>query len=73
VTAGNDALSGAYAKLDWATSRHDEMERVFTEFARPGGGDERPYEIRFNLDIVARADVSRLREQPQAKGEQTES
>jgi hypothetical protein len=36
-----------YAKLDWATSRHDEMLRIFEEFIRPGGGDERPYGIRF--------------------------
>jgi hypothetical protein len=48
VTAGSDALRDAYATLHWAASRHDEMLRVFAEFARPGGGDDRPYGIRFH-------------------------
>jgi hypothetical protein len=47
VTTGHDALEDVYAKLDWATSRHDEMERRFEEFAKPGGGDERPYGIQY--------------------------
>jgi hypothetical protein len=48
VPTGSDTLESAYAKLDWASSRHDEMERIFIEFARPGGGDERPYGIKFH-------------------------
>jgi hypothetical protein len=31
------------AKLRWATSRHDEMLHRFADFAKPGGGDDRPY------------------------------
>src|SRR4051794_12061402 len=42
-------MRDVYAKLDWATSRHDEMYRIFTEFVRPGAGDERPYGIQFEL------------------------
>jgi hypothetical protein len=41
-------LCDVYAKLDWATARHDEMQRLFQDFARPGGGDERPYGIEFH-------------------------
>jgi hypothetical protein len=48
LSTGTDALSAVYAKLDWATSRHDEMQRRFEEFAKPGGGDERPYGIRYD-------------------------
>ena len=44
----SDALESAYAKLDWASSRHAEMERIFIDVARPGGGDERPYGIEFH-------------------------
>jgi hypothetical protein len=40
-------MSDVYAKLDWATERHADMERVFEAFAKPGGGDDRPYGIRF--------------------------
>jgi hypothetical protein len=47
VSSGSDALSDVYAKLDWATKRHDDMQRLFEDFAKPGGGDERPYGIRF--------------------------
>jgi hypothetical protein len=47
VTAGTDALASAHAKLNWAESRHEQMQRTFVEFARPGGGDERPYGIHF--------------------------
>lgn len=38
-------MRDVHAKLDWATNRHDEMVRVFEEFAKPGGGDDRPYGI----------------------------
>jgi hypothetical protein len=48
VSTGSDALKDAFAKLDWAASRHDHMERCFAEFAKPGGGDERPYGIKFH-------------------------
>jgi hypothetical protein len=48
VSAESDALSDAYAKLDWATKRHDAMQRRFEDFAKPGGDDERPYGIRFH-------------------------
>jgi hypothetical protein len=48
MTSGSEALGDAYAKLDWATSRNGEMLRVFAEFARPGGGDDRPYGIQFH-------------------------
>ncbi len=47
--AGRQAMGDARAKLDWAVSRHDEMHRTFLEFARLGGGDERPYGIQFEL------------------------
>lgn len=47
MTGGGDALSDVYAKLDWAARRHEEMERLFEDFAKPGGGDERPYGIRY--------------------------
>jgi hypothetical protein len=47
LSLGSDALRGAYAKLDWATTRHEEMERIFEEYAKPEGGDERPLGIRF--------------------------
>jgi hypothetical protein len=48
-STGKSALRDAYAKLDWAASRHDEMYGIFTESARPGGGDERPYGIQFEV------------------------
>jgi hypothetical protein len=35
-----------YAKLDWATTRHDEMLDRFEGFVK-SGGDERPYGIKF--------------------------
>jgi hypothetical protein len=47
VSGGGDALSDVFAKLDWATKRHGDMERLFEEYAKPGGGDERPIGIRF--------------------------
>ena len=47
MRGGIDALSDVYAKLDWATKRHDDMQRRFEDFAKPGGGDERPYGIRW--------------------------
>lgn len=40
-------MRDVYAKLDWATRHHDDMRRVFEDFAKPGGGDERPYGIRY--------------------------
>jgi hypothetical protein len=48
VSRGNDLMRDACAKLEWATTRHDEMLHLFEEFAKPGGGDERPYGIRFH-------------------------
>jgi hypothetical protein len=45
---GSGALNDVYAKLDWATTRHDELLDRFEEFAKPGGGDERPYGIKFH-------------------------
>lgn len=47
VSGGSDALSDVYRQLDWATKRYDDMQRRFEHFAKPGGGDERPYGIRF--------------------------
>jgi hypothetical protein len=47
LTTGSVALRDAHAKLRWATGRHDEMRRVFEEFAHLGGGDDRPYGIQF--------------------------
>jgi hypothetical protein len=47
VSGGSDALRGVYSKLDWATSRHDEMLRVFEGYLKPGGGDERPCGVRW--------------------------
>jgi hypothetical protein len=41
-------MSDAQAKLTWAETRHEEMQRLFADFAKPGGGDERPYAIRFH-------------------------
>jgi hypothetical protein len=46
MSGGSDALSDVYAKLDRATKLHDDMRRLFVEFAKPGGGDERPYGAR---------------------------
>jgi hypothetical protein len=48
VNGGGRALRDVYAKLDWATERHDEMQHRFETFAKPGGGDERPYGIKFH-------------------------
>jgi hypothetical protein len=45
VSRGSDALSDVYAKLDWASRHHDDIQRQFADFAKPGGGDERPYGI----------------------------
>lgn len=47
MATGSDAFRDVYAKLDWAAKRHDDMERVFEKYAKPGGGDERPIGIRF--------------------------
>ena len=41
-------MSDARAKLSWAERCHDEMQRLFGDFAKPGGGDERPHAIRFH-------------------------
>jgi hypothetical protein len=48
VSRGSDALGDVYATLEWATKRYDDMQRRFKDFAQPGGGDERPYGIRFH-------------------------
>jgi hypothetical protein len=48
MSAGRDAMRDVHAKLDWATRRHDDMELLFEEFAKPGGGNERPYGVRFH-------------------------
>jgi hypothetical protein len=47
VSRGSDALADAYANLEWASERHDDMQRLFADFAKPGGGDERPIGIDF--------------------------
>ncbi len=47
VNHSHDALRDVYRKLDWAASRHDEMLRLFEEYLKPGGGDERPCGIRW--------------------------
>jgi hypothetical protein len=49
VSAGSNVFSDVYAKLDWATRRHGDMERLFEEYAKPGGGDERPIGIEFRV------------------------
>jgi len=51
MTTGPQRLADAYAKLDWATGRHDQMQIIFAEFARPGGGDERPYGIQLKKRV----------------------
>jgi hypothetical protein len=48
MSKGTDALSDAYAKLDWATRHHEQMNALFSDYAKPGGGDERPVGIRFH-------------------------
>ena len=48
MTDAAAAMDDVYAKLDWATRHHDDMLRLFEQFARPGGGDERPYRIKFH-------------------------
>jgi hypothetical protein len=48
VTTGTEALAGAYAKLRWAESRHDEMQRIFAAFALPENQNDRPYGILFD-------------------------
>lgn len=47
MSRGSDALSDVHRKLDWATGKHDEMLRVFEDYLKPGGGDERPCGIRW--------------------------
>lgn len=47
MTRGSNALCDVHRKLDWATSRHEEMIRVFEGYAKPGGGDERPCGIQW--------------------------
>jgi hypothetical protein len=44
----SDVMRDVYAKLDWATKLHGDMERLFKEYAKPGGGDERPIGIKFH-------------------------
>lgn len=41
-------MQDVHAKLDWASTRDAEMGRIFKDVARPGGGDKRPYGIRFH-------------------------
>ena len=47
MSRGSDALRDVHSKLDWATGKHEEMLRVFEQYLKPGGGDERPCGIRF--------------------------
>jgi hypothetical protein len=47
MSRGSDALSDVHRKLDWATGKHDEMLRIFEEYLKPGGGNERPCGVRF--------------------------
>jgi hypothetical protein len=47
VSRGSDALRDVHRKLDWATSRCDEMLRTFEEYLKPHGGDERPCGIKW--------------------------
>ena len=47
MSRGSDALRDVHRKLDWAASREDEMLRVFENYLKPGGGDERPCGIKW--------------------------
>ena len=47
MSSGSNALRDVHRKLDWATSRHDEMLRVFEGYLKPHGGDERPCGIKW--------------------------
>jgi hypothetical protein len=40
-------MSDVHAKLDWAARHHDDMLRLFEEIAMPGGGNERPFGVRY--------------------------
>jgi hypothetical protein len=44
-------MSDANAKLDWAARHAQAMNDGFIEYARPGGGDERPIGIRFHTPL----------------------
>ena len=47
MSRSGDALSDVHRKLDWATGKNDEMLRIFEEYLKPGGGDDRPCGVRF--------------------------
>lgn len=47
MTRASDALRDVHRKLDWATSRHEEMNRVFEGYVKPGGGDQQPCGIKW--------------------------
>ena len=47
MSKGSEALSSAYAKLDWANSRHDQMYETFGRFALPDNPNDRPFGIEF--------------------------
>jgi hypothetical protein len=40
-------LRDVHRKLDWAMSRHDEMLRIFEDYLKADGGDERPCGIKW--------------------------
>lgn len=48
MTRGSDALGSSYAKLDWATRRHEQMARTFEDliYRREGGS---PFGVQFEL------------------------
>ena len=45
MTSGAEAMQDVHSRLDRAIALHEEMNERFRAFARPGGGEERPYGI----------------------------
>ena len=42
MNGGGNSLSDVYAKLDWATKRHDDMQRRFEDFRSPAAATSGP-------------------------------
>jgi hypothetical protein len=47
MSKGGMAMLDVHRKLDWALQHHTRMADVFEAYAKPGGGDDRPYGIQF--------------------------
>src|SRR4051812_19530728 len=58
MSRGSDAMRDVYAKLGWAKTHVVELTKLGEDYLRPGGGDERPlgvaWDIRRPPMVVAR-------------------